>query len=140
MPAIKSAADIAAKWSRKAPASIADYEAGVRDTTADWATLTSQAAPAYNTGIQASLSAKRWETNVKAAGTAQWKDQTLKKGPARWAEGVSLGGDAYQRGFGPMVDVIRNTVLPARGSRGSESNYNRSKIMGQALNKARVGK
>jgi len=140
MPAIRSTAEIAAKWQRKAPLSTADYESGVRTTQADWATLTTQAAANYTAGLQAAMAAKRWEGGVAATGTAGWKERTLAKGPARWAEGIDKSGDAYARGFGPYADVIRATTLSPRGPRGAQQNYQRSQLMGQALNRARVGK
>lgn len=140
MPAIRNVTDIAAKWARKAPMSVGDYEDGIRNTQADWATLTTQAAPAYVTGLQASMAAKRWEGGVAAAGTAGWKEKSLAKGPARWADGITKSGDAYSKGFAPYADVIRSTTLPARGPRGAQQNYQRSQLMGQALNRARVGK
>jgi hypothetical protein len=140
MTQIIDTSSIAAKWSRKAAASADDYRDGVARTQADWQGLTLAAAAAYKTGLQASMAANRFESGVTNAGTAKWKNNTLAKGPDRYAQGVSLSGDAYIRGFSPYQAVIANTALPPRGPRGDLKNWERSKVLGQALNRARTGK
>jgi len=131
---------IAAKWMRKAGLSAEDYRDGVSRTPADWQALTLAAASSYKTGLQAAIAANRFESGVQNAGTAKWKKNTLEKGPDRYAQGVTLAGDSYARGFAPYQAVIANITLPARGPRGDIKNYDRSRALGQALNRARTGK
>lgn len=129
---------ISEKWKRKSAASQQDYADGVANTSADWAGLTTNAAAAYNAGIQASLAARRFESGVAKAGTAKWKSQTIAKGPARWTQGIDLSGDNYIRGFTPYAQVIQGLSLPPRGPRGAAQNYNRSLVLGKALNDKRT--
>lgn len=127
------------KWKRKAGSSQQDYEDGVRLTTNDWGTKTSAASTSYVAGVQAAIGAKRWEAGVAKAGTAGWREPTLAKGPARWAQGIQLSGDKYAQGFAPYAQVISSTTLPPRGPRGAAVNYQRSQALGQALNIRRTG-
>jgi hypothetical protein len=140
MPLIPATQTIAAKWSRKAALAADDYKNGVLNTNADWASLTLAAAPAYKIGLQAAMAANRYEAGVGAAGTPYWRKNASEKGPDRYAQGVSLSGDNYARGFDPYQKVIANTALPPRGARGDIKNYERTRVLGQALNKARTGK
>lgn len=140
MPQIADAGTISTKWSRKAALAAQDYAEGVQRTTADWAGLTTAAAIQYKAGLTAAMAANRFEAGVAKAGTAKWKANALAKGPDRYAQGVQLSGDAYARGFAPYREVIANTSLPARGARGDPKNYERSRVMGTALNRARTGK
>lgn len=139
MPEIKPVSSIAEKWSRRAPSAQADYRDGVQSTTKDWAARTVAAGDAYRTGVQDAMNANRFESGVNAAGNTKWKNNTLSKGPARWVEGIQKSGDAYAKGFAPYAQVIASTTLPPRGTRGSAQNYERSRLMGEALNRERVG-
>lgn len=138
MPVTLDVAKISEKWRRKSGASQQDYSDGVRDTGADWAGLTASAAAAYNAGIQAAIAARRFETGVTKSGTNNWRTQTMAKGPARWAQGIDLSGDAYIRGFTPYAAVIQSIILPPRGPRGALQNYKRAEVLGTALNNKRI--
>lgn len=138
MPAVKPLNIISSKWTERARTSGEDYRLGVERTQKDWAGNTSQAADNYREGVTQAIAANRFEQGVSAKGTAGWKADTLAKGPQRWIQGVQLSGDKYAQGFAPYHQVISNTQLPARGPRGSAQNYERSRVMGQALNTARV--
>lgn len=139
MPITVDVARAAEKWKRKAGSSQQDYEDGVRLTTNDWGTRTASAASSYVAGVQAAIGAKRWEAGVAKAGTAGWREPTLAKGPARWAQGIQLSGDKYAQGFSAYAQVISSTTLPPRGPRGSAVNYQRSQVLGTALNVRRTG-
>jgi len=138
MPPIKAIELINAKWQKRAPEALKDYQDGVQNTKKDWAANTAAAADNYVSGIQAAIAAGRFEAGVARAGTEAWRQAAMVKGPARWAQGIKLSGDAYIRGFGRYHAVIANTTLPPRGPRGSAENYERSRIMGEALNRARL--
>lgn len=139
MANIKALSAITEKWRARAQSSTEDYAAGIQNTTRDWAASTTAAAASYKAGIQAAISANRFESGVRAAGNEKWKRNALQKGPQRWAQGISLSGDAYSRGFAPYREVIASLNLPARGPRGSEGNYARSMAVGKALHQKRIG-
>lgn len=135
MPAVRVNA---AKWSRNAQNAQSDYQDGVSNPRVNWDTATAAAASNYEAGVTKAIANKSFAAGVKKAGHAKWQQATLSKGPARFAEGVRSGQDAYTAGFQPYATVIQNTTLPPRGPRGSAGNYQRSQAMGQALNAAKV--
>jgi hypothetical protein len=139
MPPIRSISAISDKWQRNAQGAQSEYQNGIANATKDWATNTAAAADSYNTGVNAAIAANRFATGVASAGTGKWKTNAMTKGPQRWAQGIRVSVDNYQRGFEPFRRVIESTTLPPRGPRGSAGNYERSRIMGEALNNARVG-
>lgn len=139
MPAIKDTAAIAAKWARVTPGSVGDYTAGVQSPRTDWARAAAGADANYKTAVTAAANAGRYARGVTAAGTGKWQQATLDKGPGRFAEGVSMGAPAYQTGFGPYADVIRNTNLPPRFPAGSPQNIQRVSALAAALNMKKTG-
>jgi len=140
MPAIKSAAEIAAKWATVTPARASDYEAGVRNPKKDWANNAKAAEGAYEEGVQSAISDKRFGRGVSNAGTQKWQEKAISVGVGRWPTGVRAAQADYQEGFAPYADVIARTTLPARYGRGDPRNYQRSEIMGTALHDARIRK
>jgi len=138
MPAIKSASDIAAKWSRVTPQRASDYTDGVKTTTKSWANNTKDAEDSYELGIQNSIQAKSYGKGVEKAGDAKWKRKTTELGGTRWGPGVRAASGDYQAGFAPYREVIQNTVLPQRYPKGDPRNYERVMKMGEALHAAKV--
>lgn len=139
MPPIKRAATIADKWGRVTPQRTEDYRDGVENPRVDWATAAAAAEDQYAAGITASIARKGYGTGIKTAGTAKWKEKSMTKGPARFAEGVSLGTGDYEKGFGKFRDVIEKTSLPPRGPKGDPRNLERVRMMAQALRAAKTG-
>lgn len=133
MAKIKDTADIARKYSRVTPGRQQDYVEGVEDPRADWEQQTLAAAKNFEQGVQAAVAEKRFEKGVKKAGTTKWQRQTLKKGPARWAQGVADAGEAYAEGFAPYAEVISRLDLPPRGPVGSPQNLLRVAAVAKAL-------
>ena len=60
-------------------------------------------------------------------------------GADRFASGVEAGLSNYEEGVKPYLDVIASTSLPPRGPKGDPRNYERVKVMGEALRKKKVG-
>jgi len=139
MPAIKDTAAIAAKWARVTPGSVADYTSGVQNPRTSWARAAGAADGNYKQAVTAAANAGRYGAGVAKAGDAKWQQNTLDKGPARFAEGVQLGQSAYQAGFAPYADVIRSTQLPPRMPTGSPSNIQRVSAIATALNMKKTG-
>lgn len=133
MTAIKSLDRTVEKWRRQSQAATPEYEAGVKDPRADWATQTAKAEPNYVKGVQAAIGRKSFGKGVRAAGTAKWQRGALGKGVTRWADGISASLDEYRKGFEPFRQVIESTTLPPRGPKGDPSNIRRVEIMAKAL-------
>jgi hypothetical protein len=133
MANIKALDRINAKWQRVTAAAGAEYEEGVKNPTRDWKTETLQANAAYKAGLQKSIAADSFARGVSAAGTAKWQQGAIEKGPSRFAQGVSLAGDAYTAGFAPYRTVIQSLTLPPRGAKGDPGNINRVAVVAKAL-------
>ena len=140
MPAIRSLADIATKWSTVTPQRAADYEAGVKDPKKDWAAQTAAAEGAYESGVTEAITQKRFSRGVKDAGTAKWQDKTIKVGVGRWGPGVRAAQGDYEKGFAPYHDTIARTTLPPRFGRGDPRNIDRVATIAAALHNTRVSR
>jgi len=133
MANIKSLDRINAKWQRVTAAAGAEYEEGVRNPSADWKNETVSANAAYKAGLQKSMAADTFKKGVENAGTAKWQANAIAKGPARFAQGVTLAIDEYSAGFAPYRQVIAGLTLPPRGAKGDPSNINRVSVVAAAL-------
>jgi len=138
MANIKPMDRITDSWKRRSAASTPDYEAGIRDPKADWATETAAAEKNYNNGVQAAMSRGAFGKGVKTAGTSKWQKMALEKGTARWAQGIAMAEGAYVEGFTPYANVIANTKLPPRGPKGDPKNIERVRVMADALHKEKI--
>ncbi len=139
MTAIKSAADIAAKWARVTPQRTQDYQQGVANPTKDWEKQTKNAEGTYKEAVTKAASEGRFGKGVTKAGTAKWQKNTLEKGPNRFAEGVSVAEPEFQAGFAPYQQVIQSTTLPPRFGRGDPRNIERVRVLAAAMRKKKVG-
>ncbi|HDZ62619.1 MAG TPA: hypothetical protein ENH40_05695 [Nitrospirae bacterium] len=137
MAKIKSASEIAEKWARVTPQRAPDYEAGIKSPRVDWAIATKAAEDAYKAGVIKAANEGRFGKGVTKAGTAKWQEKTLAVGPARYSQGVSIAGPAYEKGFAPFRDIIEKTTLPPRFSKGDPRNIERVKVMAEALHKGK---
>lgn len=139
-PVVKAAADVVAKWKRRAGSAGEEYRQGVRTTQADWAAITAAAAPAYQAGVQEAIAQGRFQKGVSGAGTAKWKANAETLGPGRFSEGVNNAEPQYASGIGPVLAAISAVDLPLAGPRGAEQNYARSAAIGKALRALKVGR
>jgi hypothetical protein len=139
---IKDIAASSDKWQRRAAVAGPDYQSGVQNPRVPWAAAAQAADANYRAGVTAAASAGRFASGVKAAGDERWSKNAIAKGPSRYAEGVSLAVDRWQRGFQPFQDGIRSLQLPARGPKGSPQNLNRVSAVANLARqiKERMGK
>jgi hypothetical protein len=134
MPAIKSSAEIAAKWSSVTPTRTQFYESGVRAPQKDWQKATANAEPTYKEAVTAAANAGRFAKGVNAAGSAKWQRKAIEVGAGRWGPGVSIAGPDFQAGFAPYRDAIEKVILKPRYPKGDPRNYERVAQIGTALN------
>lgn len=140
MPIVtKDINSIANKWSQRAQAATADYTAGVENTQKDWATLTSNATQAWQTGVTQAATRGAFAKGVRAAGTSKWQNGAKTKGSQRYGPGVSQAEPEFVSGFTPYLQVIQSLTLPQRQAKGSPANYQRSQAVGTALHAKKVG-
>ena len=139
MVATKSAEASAEKFARNASQAGPDYEAGVRNPKKDWASETMKAKEAYKAGVQDSISRGAYEKGVQEAGSEKWQRKAATVGKDRFASGARAAEGDYKKGVEPYLQEIERVVLPARGRRGDPANYDRSRVIGEALHKKRTG-
>jgi len=129
---------IAKKWVEETPKRAPYYEAGVKSPKEDWATEATSAAPVYKAAVTAPNIDKLYAGGIKKAGTSKWQKKAIELGVVRFGPGVSAAKDDYASGFAPYRDTIEATDLPERGPRGADKNWERSKVLGKALNLKRL--
>jgi hypothetical protein len=131
---------VAAKWIRRAGSAGEEYRVGVSESRADWAGSTAAAAQSYAAGVQEAIASGRFGKGVAAAGNAKWKRMSEEKGAVRFGPGVQAGEADFGKGFAPYLAAIGAVDLPMPGPRGAEGNFQRSQLVGRALNQLRVKK
>lgn len=136
---MRTAAESAKKFVERAGAASEDYKQGALNTTKDQAAAAIAGKANYVAGIQASIAAGRYEKGLQRSGKSKWQKGITEKGANRFAEGVASGAGDYATNSG-AYDNARNaaSALP-RGPKGSEANFLRSKTVGLALRKQKVG-
>jgi len=139
MAEIKSLAAIRDKWTRVTPGRTEDYKLGIQNPRRDWEEETLEAAGNWKAGIDAAAAKGLFEKGVSAAGTGKWKEKALKKGPGRFAEGVYIAGDDYEKGFKPYRDAIAAVDLGPRFPRRDPRNLERVRRVVNALIEAKIG-
>jgi hypothetical protein len=139
MAEIKSITAIQEKWGRVTPGRTEDYTLGIKNPKRDWAGAAVAAKETHKAAMQAAATADSYAKGVSKAGTARWQDKATKKGPSRFAEGVTIAAPDYGSGFAPYADTIKATSLPVRYPKGDLRNLDRVKVISQALRKKKVG-
>jgi len=136
---MKSASQSASKFVERAGAATQDYTEGARSTNKDQAAAAIAGKGNWAAGIQAAITGDRYAKGLSVSGKQGWLKGVTEKGANRFAEGVASGASKYATNSG-KYDSARGAAesLP-RGPKGSEANYNRAKVVGQALRKMKVG-
>lgn len=140
MADIKSMAAIREKWNRVTPTRTDDYQIGVKSPKRDWAAETTASAANYKAGVDAAQAKGMFAKGVANAGTKKWQEKALAKGPGRFAEGVSLAGPDYEKGFAPFRAAIAAVDLGPKFPRRDPRNLDRVKKVVTALSEAKMGK
>ena len=138
MPAIRSITKISDKWSTVTSTKSTYYEEGVKDPKKDWAEEAIAAEETYKAAVTAAANQGRYGKGVSKAGTGKWKDRALKKGPARFSEGVLIAKPDYEAGFRPYAEEIASVELPKRAPKGSRENIERVWAIADALHKRKL--
>mgnify|MGYP001050440559 CR=1 FL=1 len=136
---VKSMDKITNKWATVTPARLDYFLEGVETTEKDWATLTSGAKVAWESGLKEAIAKDLFSKGVRSAGTAKWRDAALKKGEVRWGPGVESAIDDYASDFAPYREVLQRITLPPKYGKNDPRNYERVKVIGNALHAKKVG-
>ena len=136
---IKSPAEIAAKFARVTPGRSAEYGEGIQATSpAAFESATIGAEQVYNQAVTQAIAQKRFVKGVQGSGS-KWQAKASDLGPSRFATGVAGAAADYAQGFAPSAQVIASLTLPPRGPAGDPKNFERVRVIGEALHKKKVG-
>ena len=133
MAEIRSMSQIRDKWTRVTPMRQEDYKLGIQNPRRDWQNETLEAKDNWKLGVDQAHAKGLFEKGVTAAGTAKWKENALKKGPGRFAEGVYMAGPEYEKGFRPYHAAIEACDLGPRYPRRDPRNLERVKRIVEAM-------
>jgi len=133
MAAIKPLEQAANKWVNRASVATSDYSQGVSAPRRAWSEGAKAGKANWQQGVTQAASRDAFAKGVEKAGDTKWQAMAKAKGPTRFVEGVTISKDEWAKGFSPYRQTIEALSLPARGPRGSVSNYERSKAVGTAL-------
>lgn len=133
MASIRDIQSIAAKWAEVTPQRAPQYEAGVRDPKADWATNATAANAAWKAGVASAVSDDLFAKGVRRVGTAGWQEGATSKGVARFGPGVALARGRYEARFAPYASAIASLTLPPRFARRDPRNLARVQAVVNAM-------
>lgn len=139
MAEIKPLSAIREKWTRVTPGRTEDYKIGIQNPRRDWATEAEAGEGNYKAGVDAAHSKGLFVKGIKKAGTAKWRDKSLKKGPGRFAEGVYIAGPDYEDGFKPFHEAISRVDLGPRFPKRDPRNLERVRRIVEALIAEKLG-
>jgi len=139
MPATKSGAAVAEKWSRVTPQRQQDYSTGVQNPRTPWAAAAKASEARYTAGVNEAAQRGAFGKGITAAGDQRWQQKALAKGPSRFAEGVAMSAPDYQAAVQPYLDTIAAVQLPPRYPKGDPRNLERTKAITTALRKRKTG-
>lgn len=115
-----------------------EYEAGIKAPKNDWEGSTLAAAGTFKMAITAPSVPQLFSAGVKKAGNAKWQKMALDKGVARFGDGVAKSQKFFRNSMSDVLATIEGISLSARGPRGSDQNYIRSKEIGTKLHAKRL--
>ena len=139
MAEIKSGARIKEKWTRVTPLRSEDYKIGIQNPRRDWEKSAVAAKESHKMAMASAAASDSFAKGITKAGSGKWQARALQKGPSRFAEGVMVGGDDYEKGFAPFRDEIEKTVLPPRFPKRDPRNLLRVSAIATALGKKKTG-
>lgn len=138
MADIKPMNEIADKWASVTPQRSGEYRKGVQNPRRSWSQGAVEAAESWAQGITQAITDGRFVSGIQEAGDSRWQRKASTVGAARFGPGVQAAKGDYQAGFAPFAQVIAGVDLPPRGAKGDPRNYDRVRVIGEALHEAKI--
>jgi len=139
MAEIKPTSRIKEKWTRVTPMRSEDYKLGIQSPRRPWASSATAAKESHKQAMATAAASDAFAKGIAKAGDSKWQTRALQKGPGRFAEGVMVGGDDYEKGFAPYADEIAKVQLPPRFPKRDPRNLLRVSAIATALGKKKTG-
>jgi len=124
MAAIKPIEVAAEKWVRRAEVATSDYEFGIKNPKRPWRQAAEAGNENWKRGVQGAIAADRFVAGIRRVGDEKWSGMALAK-TGRFAEGVRIARDEWQRGYSPYHSAYQALRLPDRRPRGDPANLQR---------------
>lgn len=125
MAVVRSAADSAAKFVKRARDAKDDYKNGVANAGGRWQAGTEASEQAYKDGVNEAMNEGRFVKGVRKAGGQKYQNNAVKLGPDRFATGVDNAKEAYVAGVNPYLGAMSGFDYGPKGARGSTQNRER---------------
>lgn len=124
----------AARWVARAAVAQESYVEGAKNPRTPWSVGAKAAETNWKTAIAEASAKGSYGKGVTKAGDQTWLDGVVNKGSARFAQGVALAQDKYEKGIQPYLDTLKSITLPPRGRKGDPNNILRVSAIAKALN------
>jgi hypothetical protein len=136
-PVTPDASRVAAKWVRRAGSSSQDYTDGAATTSKSQSANARAAKQLWVQQMTATTTHDRWARGLERSGDDGWRAGVREKGAARYGAGVATSEAKFGSRITRILSTIASAEIPPRGLPGSDGNFQRSRIIGQQLNKAK---
>jgi len=125
-------------WKDGAAKGTTRYKEGVKRPKRDQNAAARAAKDLWEAGVLQAIENDLFDKGLERSSTAEWQKGAIEKGAPRFADGVRKSGDRYSDGFSPYHSVIESLDLPDKGPKNSEVNYERARLVGQALHQKKI--
>lgn len=117
---------------------VTTYVENARTASDRWKRNAAGAADSYDSAMRAVLSDGRWATGIDGTPASRYADGVSAAG-TRYSTGTAAASERLVNAIETNIEIIDDIAdtLPERAERGAMSNYDRSRLVGQALNTAR---
>lgn len=136
---MKSASQSSEKFVTRAGAAQGEYVEGASASGSRWKQGAKAAVANHKAAVQEALTRDAYSKGIDATSDATYVEGVREKGSQRYAAGVSASRSKYEQKSAKFDSARAAAVAKPRGPRGSAQNYERSKIVGDALRKAKLG-
>ena len=124
--------EVASKWATRGAAAGSEWVSQAAKST--WKTEAIAGEDNFSKQMQKVISEKRRMKGIEKASDSDWQNG-IKENESRFTTGITNNKDKMAEGMTVVLNDIKTAeaTLPKRGPKGSPENFQRSKLMGEAL-------
>lgn len=139
MVKIKPIDKVQSKFAEEVGRAGPEYEYGVRNPKADWATEAAGAEPRWIEGVTDAGRRKLYSAGVRKTGTPGWQTGAVEKGVSVYPSRASAAAPKFGTEFGKYHGIIARTDIGPRFAAGDPRNLDRVRKITEALHKGKIG-
>jgi len=136
---VKPLSEIVDKWANVTPTRRTYLEQGIKRSADKWLNNSIAQDDAWKEGVQEAIAKDLRKKGLTEAAKKKYLERGTGPGPGRWAQGIGMAKDEYQRGMAPVIETLRATTLPPRYKKRDPRNLERVKAVVEALIKLKTG-